>query len=165
MATIQVNGGVLGGENLSGDLEFFTIHTVVALAEGDFGVANSATRNLIEFSKAIRGGAQPVILSLTTATVDLSVAGNRTIYGLGTALQGATTVVHTIKFAIEHAGAFGQGDDALDADIAYSLAGRLNGRPMPFTTTGVTGAGGDIVAIDTVTATTKNTSIKRFPVL
>jgi hypothetical protein len=154
--TDKVNGGIGSKETLTGDMDFFTIHTVAALEEGAYGAVNSATRNLIRLVETISLGAQPVLVSVTEAVVDLSVAGNRAIYGLGSGFDQAGTTVYTMKFAIEHTGAFGSLAEAVDVAVPQSLAKKLEGLAMPF---------GSVAALNVSSATAANTSVTAFAVL
>lgn len=163
--TIKTNGGVTSGEALTGNMDFFTINTVIAIQEGDFGSTDSAKRNLIKFAEAISMGAQPVLVAVSSAVVDLTVAGNRTLYGLGTGFNQAATTIYTLKFAVEHSEVFGTTALAAGTTAAYTLASRLKGLKMPFATASVPGAGGDITAVDVDGAATKNTAITAFNVL
>jgi hypothetical protein len=165
--TTRVNGGIGSKETLTGNMDFFTVHTVAAIEEGAYGSANSAKRNLIRMVEAVSMGAQPVLVSVSSAVVDLSVAGNRTIYGLGTNFNQAATTVFTLKFAIEHTDAFGTLAQAVDAAVAGSLASRLNGLAMPFTTAAVPHdtAPVNVTTLGTTGAATANTSITAFAVL
>ena len=147
-------------ENLTGDLDFFTIYTVLDFAEGAY-VADTATHNFDILVKAISTGAQPVLQSLSSETVDLSVAGNRTKYGLGTNFNGAGTVVRTYRFAIEHTGALGTSTTAANAAVAGSLASRVEGLVLPKDIT----VGSAIDTIDTTGAATKNFAINLFSTL
>jgi hypothetical protein len=153
--TTRVNGGIGSKETLTGNMDFFTVHTVAALEEGAWGSTASATRNLIKMVEAIATGAQPVLVSVSEAEVDLSVAGNRTEYGFGTGFNQAETTVYTLKFAIEHTGALGSVTDAANAAVVGSLANRLNGLALPF----------GPVTLDAAGAATKNVTVKAFAVL
>lgn len=154
--TDRVNGGIGSKETLTGNMDFFTVHTVAALEEGAWGTTASATRNLIKLIEAVSTGAQPVLVSVSNAVVDLSNAGNRTEFGFGTGFDQAGTAVSTLKFAIEHTGALGTVANADDADVVGSLANRLNGLAMPF---------GSVTALDAKGAATKNVTVKAFAVL
>lgn len=154
--TDRVNGGVATKETLTGNMDFVTIHTVAALDEGAYGATNSATRNLIRLVETISLGAQPVLTSVKETEVDLSVSANATLYGLGTDFNQAATTVYTLKFAVEHTGA------------VDNLATDLQGLAMPFTTAGVpiTGpATRSITALETASASAKNTSVAKFDIL
>jgi hypothetical protein len=154
--TDRVNGGIATKETLTGNMDFVTIHTVAAIAEGAYGSTNTATRNLIRLVETISLGAQPVLTSVKSEEVDLSDADIRAVYGLGTDYDQDDTTVYTLKFAVEHTGAV---DD---------LATTLDGLAMPFTTAGVpiTGpATRSITELDTDSATAKNTSVAKFDIL
>ena len=153
--TTKVNGGVASKETLTGNMDFFTVHTVAALAEGAWGATATATRNLIKLVEAISTGAQPVLVSLSSASVDLSDAPTAAEYGFGTNYDDAGTTVYTLKFAIEHTGALGAIDDADDVAVAGSLANRLDGVVLPF----------GPVTLDLDGAATKNVTVKAFAVL
>jgi hypothetical protein len=153
--TTRVNGGIGSKETLTGNMDFFTVHTVAAIEEGAWGATASATRNLIKMVEAVATGAQPVLVSVSEAVVDLSVAGNRTEYGFGTGFNQAGTTVYTLKFAIEHTGALGSVADADDPAVVGSLANRLDGVVLPF----------GPVTLDLDGAATKNTTVKAFAVL
>lgn len=164
----RVHGKILSGETLTGNNDFFTIHTVASLEEGDFGATASGATNLVRMVEAISTGAQPVLVSVNSEVVDLTVAANRTTYGLGTNFNQASTTVYTFKFAIEHTGALGSVADADDTTVTGSLASILDGLGLPFTTTGVPITGPSTVDVDTLDAddaAAKNVTVKAFAVL
>jgi hypothetical protein len=164
---LRRHGGIASKETLSGDMDFFTVHTVAALEEGAYGAVNSATRNLIRLIETIALGAQPVLVSVSEEEVDLTVAGNRTLFGLGTNFNQDETTVYTLKFAVEHTGALGTVATADDVSVARSLAARLDGLELPFETAGVPAQGGAVAisTLDADGAATKNVTIKAFAVL
>jgi hypothetical protein len=153
--TVRVNGGIGSKETLTGNMDFFTVHTVVPVAEGAWGETVTATRNLIKLFEVFATGAQPVLVSVSEAEVDLTIAGNRTEYGLGTNFNQDETTIYTIKFAIEHTGALGTVADADNATVVGSLANRLNGVVLPF----------GPATLDLTGAATKNVTVKAFAVL
>ncbi len=153
--TTRINGGIGSKETLTGNMDFFTVHTLAPIEEGAWGATASATRNLIKLVEVISTGAQPVLVSVSEEEVDLSVSGNRAIYGFGSSFNQDETMIYTIKFAIEHTGALGLIADADDATVAGTLANRLNGVVLPF----------GPVTLDAVGATTKNVTVKAFEVL
>lgn len=134
----RVSGGVFSNETLTGNLDFFTLTTVVEVAEGNWGDTESATRNLITLINAISLRAQPIMVSVSVDE-DASVTG----LGFGTGITG-TADVATIKFAIEHTTA------------ADEIAAELDGVALPF---------GSIEAIDTQDAATKNTVVVKSEIL
>lgn len=162
--SLKSHSGVTSGEALTGNMDFFTVHTAVAIAEGAVTDTASAKDNLVKIVETISTGAQPVLVSVSSAVVDFSVSGNRTLYAFGTEFDTAATTVYTLKFAVEHGGVFGAVADADDPAIPYSLAARLKGLKMPFTTAAVPGAG-DLTALDVDSATLKNVTIIGFDVL
>jgi len=164
---LRKNGGIGSKETLTGDMDFFTVHTVAALEEGAYGAVNSAKRNLIRMIETISLGAQPVLVSVSEEEVDLSVAGNRTTYGLGASFDQAATTVYTLKFAVEHTGSLGSIADADDVTVERSLAARLTGTVMPFATT-VPITGPDttsVTSLDAADGALKNVTVKAFAVL
>lgn len=166
--TDRVNGGIGAKEALTGDMEFFTINTVNTLEEGAWGASNSGKRNLIKLVEALSMGAQPVLVSVTSAVVDLSVAGTRTFYGLGSNFNQASTTVYTFKFAVEHSGVWGAVSDADDSTVSGSVANKLSGLAMPYTTAGVPITGPSTVSASsliTASGATKNTAIFGYSVL
>lgn len=166
--TDKVNGGVATKETLTGDMDFFVVHTVVALTEGAYGSTASATRNLVKFMETVSTGAQPVLVSVTSGVRDLSDSGQRTIYGLGTDFNQASTTVYTVKFAIEHAGALLTGSDANNGALVGSLAYKFDGAPVPFPTTAVPITGPATrteSAWETTSASARNLSVTHYSVL
>lgn len=133
--TDRVHGGVLNGETLTGDMDFFTVHTLIALEEGDWTATNNESRNLDVMTRAISLGAQPVLVSVSEAEVDLSDAPTATEYDFGTDYNQAATTVYTYKFAIEHRGALGDASgedrDATDESVPGTLANYLDGLELP----------------------------------
>lgn len=158
----RVNGGFVAGERLTGNMDFFTVHVLAELEEGAWGAEESATRNLIKLVEAISTGAQPILTSLTSEVVDLSVSANATFYGFGSTFDEAGTTVYTLKFAVEHTGVFGSEVEAADSTVSYSLAARLNGVVLPFETT-VTGE--TVNVLNTAAGAGKNVTIKAFSLL
>lgn len=153
--TDRVNGGIGSKETLTGNMDFFTVHTLAAIEEGAWGTTASATRNLIKLIEVIATGAQPVLVSVSEAVVDLSDPDVAAEYEFGADFDSAATTVYTLKFAIEHTGALGLIADAADAAVVGSLANRLNGVVLPF----------GPVTLDTVDADEKNVTIRAFAVL
>ena len=164
---LRRHGGIASKETLTGDMDFFTVHTVAALEEGAWGEDNSATRNLIRLIETIALGAQPVLVSVSEEEVDLTDAGTRAVFGFGTSFNQDETTVYTLKFAIEHTGALGTVGTADDVSVARSLAARIDGLALPFETAGVPAQGGAVAisALDADDAATKNVTIKAFAVL
>lgn len=166
--TDRVYGGVTSKETLTGDMNFFVVHTTVSMAEGDYGASATNKRNLYKFMETVALGAQPVIVSVTSAAVDLSVSGNRTLYGLGTDYNQAATNVFTIKFAIEHDGALGTSSTAANPAVAGSLASLLDGVAVPAPTAAVPITGPATrteSTFETSSASAKNVAITFYAVL
>lgn len=148
------NGGVKNGADITGDAQFYTIHTVIAHEAGDNGVADNASRNLIRLSEAIRMRVNMHYIHVSAEELDLSDADVRGALGLGTNFNQADTVVYTVKFAAEQSGCLKVAD----------LVALLQGQATPFVTVDVPAQGGDvdISTYDLENAATKNLSVLVF---
>lgn len=146
------------------NMQFVTLYTVIPLdGVSDRGATANAVWNLERFNISVGMATVPVISTVTSLTVDLSVAGNRTFYGLGTDFNAAGTTVYVLKYAFERPFLVGgtvadvaaglTEIDAADASKAGSLASILNGVPVPF---------GAYATIDTANPATKNTSVNFY---
>lgn len=149
------SGGVLEGADLHGDAQFFTIYTVAAHEAGAYGDTDSAKRNLFRLSQIIEQKINLKQISVSSETVDLSDADNRTFYGLGDDYNQAATDVYTVKFMVEQSGYLSD----------TTLEELLDGVALPFTTTGVPITGPstrDISAYETSDADEKNINVILF---
>lgn len=158
MSSLNNHGSFGSGETLTGNLDFFVVHTVVDIAEGDMTDIPSAVNNLGVLIQAISTGAQPIIVAVKTAVVDLSDATIAAAYGLGTDFVDAATQVHTLRFAIEHTETFGDLADAGDVTKPISLAARIQGLPTPFVSN-------SIEKFELADAAKKNVSVVGYAVL
>ena len=118
MTTIA-NAKVVSGENLSSNMDFYTLTTLNAVSEE--GLSTAAGRNMLRASQMIGMFAQPVVLSISsTSGVVLTDAPTRTAYGIGSDFSTvASATMYTIKFAVEHANA------ASSTDTTGSVAGSV----------------------------------------
>jgi hypothetical protein len=146
--THLANGGIVNGSNLGANSDFVTIYTVIGHATGDFGVSASDAQNAVKLFEMIGTKANVKYTKISSAVVDLSVSGNRTIYGLGTNFNQASTTVYTIKFMAEQAGYV----------TAANLAALIQGVTVPNTTAAVPSSAGnaDQSAYETASASLKN---------
>lgn len=97
------NGGVFSPANLQADSDFVVINTVIGHATGDFGdvLVPSNAQNLEKLIEMIMTKVNVKYIKVSSAVVDLSDAGVRAVYGLGTGFNQAATTVYTIKFMSE----------------------------------------------------------------
>jgi hypothetical protein len=90
---LKYAGKAIPGENLTGDVDYYTVRTLVNITPGAFGSATQIAFDVLMQTVALRG--QPVVLG-TVETV-LYAAGNT---DLPAATIGAT--VYVVKFIVEH---------------------------------------------------------------
>lgn len=111
-------GSVSNSQHLSSAMDFYTLNTLCPLSTDDFAAAD-AGQNLIRVGEIIGIQAQPVISNLMIVTgVDLTVAANKTLYGITDSTNTSATV-YVLKFSIEHTGAW------INTDVTGTLAGSL----------------------------------------
>lgn len=141
------NGGVFNGANALGYQNFIVFYTLLAQATGNVGDYGTpaASQNTQKLFETIQTFCNVKYINITSAAVDLSVSGNRAIYGLGTDFNQAATTIYTIKF--------------MASDIDYITSANLkafldgNSSIVPFATTGV-----PITGPSTETLTAYNTT-------
>jgi hypothetical protein len=109
----KVHGHVFAGEKLTGNMDFFTVRTLVDIRVTG-NPANASQHSLDKLVETINLRAQPVILSDVTVTSETGP-----IADLPAAGTGATVSVYTFKFAIEHTRAWGEDGE----DLALALDG------------------------------------------
>jgi len=106
------NGGIQNGAYQNATSDFVTINTVVALATGDIGGDSTVSpldqailptnqENLEKLMELVQTTTNCKYISVSSAVVDLSVSGNRTMYGFGTDFNQAATTIYTVKFMAE----------------------------------------------------------------
>lgn len=137
MGIDRFNGGVFTGEALTGDIDFFTVHTVVDIGDGDSTVDTadpSGADNLYVLANFIGNRTGMVMTSVTSEEVDLSDAGVRAQFGFTQAgdpgdYDQDNTTVYTLKFATEHTRAWEVGGET-DWDLVF----QVDGLQLPFET-------------------------------
>ena len=153
MTTHSYNGGVNGAANLQANGDFYTVYTVIGEATGSFGdpATPSNAQNLTRLVEAFETLTNMNYVSVSSAVIDLSVSGNRTIYGLGTNFNQAATTVYTVKFFAPQT-AFA---------TATTLKALIQGLALPNPTLAVphASAPADQTAYETLDAAEKNISI------
>lgn len=145
--TNLVNAKIVDGQHVTGGMDFYVLNTLNSFAETNYSAAD-AGQNLLRVNEIIALGAQPVILSLHTYTgVDLTDAGNRTLYGMGADIDGSSNstltsaTIYQLRFTLEHPGAFvtGSYDGTTAGTLAYVLKTETASAALPITTTISTG--------------------------
>jgi len=148
---LSPNGGANNGANITGTPDFIIVNTLIDHTPGAYSTGLTDTANSFQFLNSVMQFANPKYVNFSSAVVDLSVSGNRTLYGFGTVYNQAATTIYTVKFTIEQTGFV----------TAANLGTALNGLTVPFTTTAVPTSGGNvsITAYDTTGSGTTNTVI------
>ena len=97
------NGGVFSPADLMANSDFVTIYSVIGHATGDFGdvAVPSDAQNLEKLIEMVTTKINVKYIKVSSAVIDLSDAGQRAIYGLGTGFNQAATTVYTVKFMTE----------------------------------------------------------------
>lgn len=151
--TVKINGSINNGENLTGDIDFWTVYTAAAIEAGtDVNEATpGAADNLDRIVQFIGQRAQAVMVSVASdATVTNATAAP---YSFGSQFDNNPTTVYTLKFATEHSDAW--------TDVASevnNLAESIDGLPLPFETA-YAGTAPAFSTIDTSSGTVKNTTV------
>lgn len=125
----KVNGTTVSAESLSGDLDFFTVQTLVQISST--GAITDAPQ--IRFDKLVEKiqlRAQPVVLSaVATRTAAASEF-------LGTNLTSGGETVYYFKFAVEHSDVWTESGNS-DTKSGLGLAGTFDGLLDVFVSDGV----------------------------
>lgn len=102
--TIKPNGTSRGAENLSGDMDFFTLYTLVDIT--DTGISNPGISPVKAYNQAQNLNALVQLVSLRTQPVMLSVDkvnDNLSNYAFGSGFTGVKSI-WILKFATERSG-------------------------------------------------------------
>ena len=163
---LSPNGGIENGAYLNATSDFFLIYTLIGQATGPIGAANtgdtenaaSDAQNLWKLMETVQTLVNAKYINVSSAVVDLSVAGNRAIYNFGTDFNQAATTVYTIKFMAE------QPHMLTVANLTDLLEG--NSAIVYNPTTGVPSSGGPVTlsAYELTDAAATNTSITLFEI-
>lgn len=149
--TDKINGGISSGEHLGKNIDFWTCYTAHVLDTTGADV-NSATPtsadSLDRIINFIGQRAQAVMVSVATAAGQTLTDAPQS---LGTSYDAAGAL-YTLKFAVEHAGAWND-----TASAVGNLEEAIHGLKLPITLDNSAQTAADTDLIDTDSATIRNT--------
>jgi hypothetical protein len=137
------NGGFKDGAPLTGDAQFFVLHTVIAVESGNFGTTVNAQHNLRKIAEVLQNKSVLNYIKVSEQTVDLSDPAVAAVYNLGADFNQPATPVYTVKFVTEQPGFI----------VVADMLEELNGLFMPFGTYDVPVDGPTTIEIDTIVTT------------